>query len=59
MRKPTFSIKEKKGVDQMPCFVVVQADLCQTWSETPKTGFLATQLFIGMLNLECLEMVFS
>ena len=24
--------------------VIVQAGLCQTWSETPKTGFLASRL---------------
>ena len=24
--------------------VAVQPELCQTWSETPKTGFLALQL---------------
>ena len=24
--------------------VIAQPDLCQTWSETPKTGFLMTQL---------------
>ena len=27
-----------------PFSVVVQPGLCQTWSETPKTGFLATRL---------------
>ena len=28
----------------LPYSVTVQADLCQTWSETPKTGFLASGL---------------
>ena len=28
----------------LPASVAVQADLCQTWSETPKTGFLASRL---------------
>ena len=27
-----------------PSFVAVQLGLCQTWSETPKTGFLITRL---------------
>ena len=27
-----------------PASVTVQAGLCQTWSETPKTGFLASRL---------------
>ena len=27
-----------------PSSVAVQSGLCQTWSETPKTGFLATRL---------------
>ena len=27
-----------------PASVTVQADLCGTWSETPKTGFLASRL---------------
>ena len=28
--------------------VVVQPGLCQTWSETPKTGFLTTRLIIAV-----------
>ena len=27
-----------------PTSVAVQPDLCQTWSENPKTGFLTTRL---------------
>ena len=27
----------------------IQADLCRTWSETPKTGFLASQLLCNCL----------
>ena len=27
---------------EMPSSVTVQPDLCWTWSETPKTGFLRT-----------------
>ena len=27
-----------------PSSVAVQSDLCGTWSETPKTGFLTTRL---------------
>ena len=29
-----------------PSSVGLQTDLCQTWSETPKTGFLITRLII-------------
>ena len=29
--------------------VVVQPGLCETWSETPKTGFLTTRLIFGPL----------
>ena len=28
----------------LPSSVTVQTGLCQTWSETPKTGFLTTRL---------------
>ena len=36
----------------LPSCVVVQSDLCRTWSETPKTGFLTTRLI-------CKKQVFS
>ena len=28
----------------LPSSVAIQPGLCQTWSETPKTGFLTTRL---------------
>ena len=31
-----------------PSSVVVQPGLCGTWSETPKTGFLATKLILSL-----------
>ena len=31
-------------LSSLPSSVAVQTDLCQTWSETPKTGFLTTRL---------------
>ena len=40
MKTPAFCICENKGADQL---------LCRTWSETPKTGFLATRLTIHPL----------
>ena len=30
----------------LPSSVAVQTGLCQTWSETPKTGFLMMRLFL-------------
>ena len=33
-----------------PSSVAVQAGLCRTWSETPKTGFLTTRLIYGKLR---------
>ena len=36
----------------LPFSVAVQAALCQTWSETPKTGFLATRLIYLKNNLQ-------
>ena len=36
--------------------MAAQAGLCQTWSETPKTGFLASQLILFFLSdVLCLE----
>ena len=56
MRKPAFCIWENKGADQLPMApaqlistlvfliqsksVAVQSGLCQTWSDTLKTGFV-------------------
>ena len=34
-----------------PASVTVQDDLCRTWSETPKTGFLMSRL-IYMIQLQ-------
>ena len=52
MRKLAFCVCESKDPDQLLKFqasyhllwLVVQLDLCLTWSETPKTGFAATRL---------------
>ena len=30
-----------------PSSVAAQPDLCRTWSETPKTGFLTTKLILS------------
>ena len=35
--------------------VTVQAGLCQTWSETPKTGFLALRLIYDAVSNEFLQ----
>ena len=36
----------------LPSSVAVQPGLCQTWSETPKTGFLRTRLkYLGCPNI--------
>ena len=37
-------IPKSKMPSLQPSSVVVQPGLCRTWSETPKTGFLATWL---------------
>ena len=37
-------LPKSKILSFSPYSVIVQPGLCQTWSETPKTGFLATQL---------------
>ena len=34
-----------------PSSVVVQSDLCRTWSETAKTGFLTTRLILQIFLL--------
>ena len=39
----TISLLLKSGISSSyPSTVAAQAGLCQTWSETPKTGFLAS-----------------
>ena len=41
----TISLLPKSEISSLwPSSVAVQPVLCRTWSETPKTGFLATQL---------------
>ena len=50
MRKPAFCIhplpkSEISGIKTSS--VAVHPDLCGTWSETPKTGFLTTRLIFG------------
>ena len=40
-----------------PSFVAVQTGLCQTWSETPKTGFLITRLTCTFSSEVCAYMV--
>ena len=37
-----------------PSSVAVQPGLCQTWSETPKTGFLTTMLKLSLFLSFCL-----
>ena len=34
-----------------PAYVTVQVGLCQTWSEIPKTGFLASRLNYGEIHV--------
>ena len=34
----------------LPASELVQAGLCRTWSETPKTGFLASRLICYRMN---------
>ena len=44
-----------------PTHVAVQPGLCGTWSETPKTGFLTTQLIcvsLSKVNIELLNLNF-
>ena len=41
----TISLLSKYEISSLwPSSVTVQPGLCQTWSETPKTGFLITRL---------------
>ena len=41
----TIPLLSKSEISSLyPSCVVVQPDLCGTWSETPKTGFLTTRL---------------
>ena len=43
----------------LPSSVVVQPDLCQTWLETPKNGFLTTRLICSLcFFVSCLFVVF-
>ena len=44
MRKPDFCLCENKISSFKPASVTVLVGLCQTWSETPKTRFLASRL---------------
>ena len=43
----TTPLLSKYEISSQPSCVVVQPALCQTWSETPKTGFLRTRLNYG------------
>ena len=64
MRKPDFAYAETKVqlstfvfatslyvLNPKPTSVAVQPGLCQTWSETPKTGFLASRIIFKMIYL--------
>ena len=42
----TIPLLSKSEISSLkPSSVAVQSGLCQTWSETPKTGFLTTRLY--------------
>ena len=44
----TIPLLSKSEISSLKAFsVAVQPGLCQTWSETPKTGFLTTRLICG------------
>ena len=46
----TISLLSKSEISIFkPSSVAVQPGLYQTWSKTPKTGFLRTRLILGML----------
>ena len=51
----TISLLLKSEISSFQLFSeLVQAGLCQTWSETPKTGFLASRLiYLRSLNFMC------
>ena len=42
-------LSKSKISSLLPYSVTVQPGLCQTWSETPKTGFLRTRLILCLL----------
>ena len=42
-----------------PSYVLVQPDLCQTWSETPKTSFLMTRPISFMASFQNHKVVFK
>ena len=42
-----------------PSSVVVQLGLCQTWSETTKTGFLTTRLILKEIQQEIWSWLWS
>ena len=44
---PLLSISEISSL--YPFSMTVQPDLCPTWSETPKTGFLTTRLICALI----------
>ena len=37
--------------------MTIQADLCRTWLETPKTDFLASQLIFNATSYDLLDSV--
>ena len=48
----TIPLLPKSEISSLLAFsVVVQPGLCQTWSETPKTGFLRTRLRVIAVHL--------
>ena len=61
----TITLLPKSEISSLQLFsVAVQPRLCQTWSETPKTGFLTTRLYViseltqtdGQLQIEEIDM---
>ena len=48
----TISVLLNAGISSfLPASATVQAGLCETWSETPKTGFLEAQLKSYVLHV--------